>query len=296
MKAGKFLKYLILAVIAINLMIVAVVLLGSAAPKPTPLPNPNGYDDFVQAGQTLNGDASGYAAMTRNQLVDLISKNADALKLLRTGLSRECRVPDNYSSNYVTSLMNQLASFKKSVMFLCAEGRQAELDGRTNDAAKIYLDGVRFGEESSRDGVVICKLVGIACEAISLKPLEALNQSLDAKQCAEVAHALEDIDAKAEPIEETFKQEKNWVRMTFGIRGQITELLTHKSLEAGRTNFIAKFQRNELHRRQVMLDFVARAYELEHGKRPVSAADLVPAYLKAMPKDSATGQDLAIKL
>jgi hypothetical protein len=295
MKAGKFLKFLILAVIAVNLMIVAVVLLGSPAPKPTPLPNPNGYDDFVQAGQALNGDASGYAAMSRDQLDALVSKNADGLKLLHTGLSLESRVPDDYFSNYVTLIMNQAALLKKSVFFLCAEGRLAELDGRTNDAVKIYLEGVRFGEESNRGGVLISKLVGIACEAISLKPLEALNQSLDAKQCAGVAHMLEDIDAKAEPFESTLNQEKKWARQTGGIQGQIALVMMHKGIEESRKKALAKFQANELHRRQVMVDFAARACELDHGQRPASVADLVPAYLQFLPKDSATGRDLVIK-
>src|SRR5580692_1596965 len=199
MKAGKFLKYLILVVIVVNLMIVAVVFLGSSTPKRIPLPTPNGYDDFAKAGQMLTGDASGYEKMTGEQLTDLVSKNAEGLQLLHTGLARESRVPDDYSPSYVANEMNVLSSLKKSVFFLCAEGRLAELNGRNNDAAKCYVDGVRFGEDSSRGGVLISKLVGIACEAVSLKPLEALTQNLDAKSSAEIAQELEDIDTKAAP-------------------------------------------------------------------------------------------------
>ena len=42
-----------------------------------------------------------------------------------------------------------------------------------------------------------------------------------------------------------------------------------------------------------MITLAARAYELEHGAKPKSLTDLVPAYLKAAPKDPFTGKDMA---
>jgi hypothetical protein len=41
------------------------------------------------------------------------------------------------------------------------------------------------------------------------------------------------------------------------------------------------------------VDLAARAYELERGTPPKSFADLVPAYLKAVPHDPLTGTNLA---
>jgi hypothetical protein len=38
----------------------------------------------------------------------------------------------------------------------------------------------------------------------------------------------------------------------------------------------------------------ARAYELDHGQKPKKAEDLVPGYLKTVPKDVATGQNLTL--
>ena len=61
--AGKVIKYVVLAVIVVNVIIITYVFFGSGAPPP-PLPNPNGYDDFVKAGQmvttTLSANSPDY--------------------------------------------------------------------------------------------------------------------------------------------------------------------------------------------------------------------------------------------
>ena len=54
----------------------------------------------------------------------------------------------------------------------------------------------------------------------------------------------------------------------------------------------AQVQAADASRRRTMLSFAARAYELEHGKPPASAADLVPAYLKTIPQDPNTGTNM----
>jgi hypothetical protein len=41
-----------------------------------------------------------------------------------------------------------------------------------------------------------------------------------------------------------------------------------------------------------MVAFAARVYELEKGKRPEKMRELVPAYLKAIPQDPATGTNM----
>ena len=42
----------------------------------------------------------------------------------------------------------------------------------------------------------------------------------------------------------------------------------------------------------LLLNLSARAYELEKGKSPASAADLVPDYLKKIPQDPVAGMDM----
>jgi hypothetical protein len=52
------------------------------------------------------------------------------------------------------------------------------------------------------------------------------------------------------------------------------------------------FQAEQLKARRLMMEFGSRAYELDKGHHPASAADLVPEYLKAVPKNPTTGKNL----
>src|SRR5260370_176591 len=83
------------------------------------------------------------------------------------GLSRECLVPDDYSPDYIARVSDAPARCEQLTFALCAEGKLAELEGRTNDAAKIYAEGVRLGQKSSHGGIMLCKMVGIACESVA---------------------------------------------------------------------------------------------------------------------------------
>jgi hypothetical protein len=294
MSASKVIKYMVLAVIMVNVAIIAYVLTGNNTPPPQPLPNPNGYDDFVKAGQMVKGNPSTNDTMSKEELTALIATNAEALKLVRLGLSRECEEPVEYSPNYTTGFLPELGSFKQLAYLLAAESRLARMDRRTNDAAGIYLDGIRFGQELGRGGVLISKLVGLACESMGTRPLQRLTNSLDAAKCREVARVLQTIDEREEPISETLEQERLWVKRTYGLRGQFENLLSYKTQAQTKARLIADVQANQTRRRVMTVAFAARAYELEKGKPPQSAADLVPDYLKAVPKDPVTGKDMGL--
>src|ERR1035441_3239154 len=83
-------------IVVVMLVVAAIVFTFSQpAPPPTPLPQPNGYDDFVKAGEMITDNASDYSTMTQEELRAFVKKNAEALKLAREGLARECRGPHN---------------------------------------------------------------------------------------------------------------------------------------------------------------------------------------------------------
>ena len=52
------------------------------------------------------------------------------------------------------------------------------------------------------------------------------------------------------------------------------------------------FNGNEQREGRLLIDLAARAYELDKGHPPASAADFVPEYLKAIPQDPVTGTNL----
>jgi hypothetical protein len=66
----------------------------------------------------------------------------------------------------------------------------------------------------------------------------------------------------------------------------------HKQLSDSINKAEIKFYDQQRKTRVLAVQFAARAYELDRGKPPTSITDLVPAYLKAIPKDPTTGKDM----
>ena len=66
------------------------------------------------------------------------------------------------------------------------------------------------------------------------------------------------------------------------------------SLKKARQLAEQKFYGQEKKTRQLTVALAARACELEKGRRPENAADLTPEYLKAVPKDPASGKNLVL--
>src|SRR5215469_7700909 len=87
-----------------------------------PLPNPNGYDDFVAAGKSIRGDPSGFSVLTHEQLQGLVSSNSEPLRLFQTGLTRECRAPTALLITNLGVLATDLPALKRVALLLSAQG------------------------------------------------------------------------------------------------------------------------------------------------------------------------------
>jgi hypothetical protein len=182
---------------------------------------------------------------------------------------------------------------KRLAQAFAAEGRLAELEQRAPDAAESYLDTIRLGHECSRGGVIIDSLVGIAIEAIGMTPLEKLSSNLDANRCREIAATLENTESKREPVNEVLRQEKAWARASFGWKTPFLQLISFKQTQAARQKYLGKMANVQTRTEKLKIDFAARAYELEHGEKPKRVEDLVPGYLKSIPKDAPSGKTTA---
>jgi hypothetical protein len=179
----KLRKLLVALMIVAALSVVVLLAVTTARPPPRPpLPSPNGYDDFVTAGGAVTGDLDNSSTLDHDALRDLIATNTESLRLLRLGLSRECAVPGDPSSTNFGAIYTGLIFVKRVASLLHAEGRFAEMENRTGDAARSYVDAIRLGNNMSRGGVVITRLVGIACENIGTIPLIKLLPQLNSEQ------------------------------------------------------------------------------------------------------------------
>jgi hypothetical protein len=260
------------------------------------LPNPNGYTYFIKAGQMLKGDFAGSVdQMNESELRSFVAQNSEALQLARRGFEHRSRVADNNVPDMVKilELIRHLASA------FSAEGRLAALENHSDDAIRTYLEIMRLGQESSRGGTLLVRLVGIAIEQNGLTSLKTLANGANAVQCREIAAALEALDAKEPPISETLACEKvfadNFIaaepiirRLMYAVTRPMQAKMMAPALQQGTT----KIQASQLALRQTMIAFAARAYEAEKNQRPKTLRDLTPDYIKAIPHDPRTGQDM----
>ena len=267
----------------------------TAGPLPPilPLPNPNGYDDLVKAGQMVSSNSWNFEKMTADQLRETVSANAAALALARTGLTQECRVPVEFSVPYLDRHLAELAGLKRLAQAFMAEGKLAEDKGSWGEAAATYLDLVRLGDHSTRGGILIDALVGVAIDNMGAAGLQKITGQLDAKSCHEAAATLETLEVQRPSWADVLQQEHAWSARTFpGVKYRLAELVMFQSTRKALQKAGQKFAVQENKTRQLMVDLAARAYELEKGHRPASSADLVPGYLKTIPQDPITGNNL----
>jgi hypothetical protein len=280
-------------IVAVLLVVAALVFaLTQPPPAPPPLPKPNGYADLVQASRMLADNTGDFPTLNEPDLRILVEKNADALKLARTGLSRPCQVPLDFSHPNPSYFTN-LAKCKYLAQAFVAEGRLLELENRPGDAADSYVTTIRLGIATSNGGILIDSLVGVAIEAIGTVRLEKLALTLDAKHCREAAAVIESSDAGREAETTVLERERAWSRRVYGLRGQITRLVMFKSLRQMEKQAVGRVNAQRARERTLLIQLASRAYELETGKPAKNLADLVPAYLKAIPQNPITGTNMA---
>ena len=266
-------------------------------PKPpvVVLPNPNGYDDFIQAAQAviLNAD---YRSKDAAQLRESVEKNANALALVRSGLTKQCRVPVVYNEAYVTNLLNELAACKQLAFAFTAEGRLAEQTKRTNDALRIYLDLVKFGKECGRGGVLISKLVSLNCEALGTQELRRLSAGLSASDTQNLLEALTRIQSNEESLESWLEPEKVWSRTAYkNWRYALARWTMRRTMRAAEQKATDKYYLQQTELRLLRADLALRLYRLEKGAYPNRLEDLVPRYLDSVPIDPFSNQPLVYR-
>jgi hypothetical protein len=262
-------------------------------PPVAPLPNPNGYDDLVKAGQMLAYNTGSYDWKNVDEVQRVVSANAPALVIARTALSNQCQVPVQFTAAFNSNHVNDLAPIKFLGRAFIAEGQLAEMENRPADAAESYLDAIHLANESARGGLLIDQLVGESIEEYATSLLQKLVQNLDAKTCREVAATLENLDAQRPTWNEVMQQERAWsYRTFFGWHQEFSRLIDHYKMKQTYEKLDSRLKEKHLATRQLIIDLAVRAYELDNGKPPSSVADLVPDYLKAVPQDPSSGKEM----
>jgi len=281
-------RMLLLAMGVIFLLAVLGFILSTAGRPPAspPLPNPNGYDDFLKAAALVSSDIGNAATNDHNGLQALISTNAETLRLIRLGLSRNCSVHTDLVMTNIGGELNDLAGSKRLAQLLVQEGRLAEMEGRFADAAQSYVDTIHFGNEISRGGFMINRLVGVACEAIGDTPLSKLVPKLKPDEARRVIVELEKIESAGITWEEVRRNENRFARyqLSKGFN-PITFVMTRWESWQARQRAEMRHKRIVAHLRLLIAELALRCYQSDKARAPTSLEQLVPGYLQRVPVD-----------
>ena len=282
--------FVLAAVLA--LVVLLIVTLGPS-PAPAPLPNPNGYDDFLKAGAAATLNVGDYNILSNAALRALVVTNAEALRLLRIGLTHKCAVPPDTAITNTSGLLSDLAGMKRLAQLLAAEGLLYQQDNQPAQAVRTYLDAIHFGNEISRGGVLINRLVGVACEAIGRAPLARLAPSLTTDQARQVIPELERVDATRVTWDEVCVAEKRYVRhymianpnpIVWAV-GWWQNIAARKRASDRHNSIIAL-------ERLLTAELALRCYCSDKTSAPARIEDLVPGYLSKVPEDPFNGQPM----
>jgi hypothetical protein len=293
MEKRKTTLLVVVSVLAI-LVIGGIFALWNPVPPPAMvMPVPNGYDAFLEAGALVQKQTWDFTKMDEVALRSLVEANSNALQVARSGLAEKCRLPMEFSQQYLSNHFGDLGRLKTLAEAFLVEGRLAELEKRTNDAAHAYLDAMRLGISSR--GMLMDGLIGIAIESMGTSQLQNVVPNLEAKTQAEIARQLEAADSEKESWEQIVQNDKNWIRRTYpGVQRRVAELFPSAEWKASRAKSKQRFDAQEARTRRLIIQLAVRAYELEKGHPPASINDLVPAYLNTVPLDPATGKGMTL--
>jgi len=261
------------------------------------LPNPNGYDDLT-AVATMMVPNPGYArTQAVSELRAILAPNSNTLYRIRSALAKEWRVPVAFDTNYVERSVKNYVTTKSLTELLAAEGRLCELEGRTNDALRAYIDCILLGQLSGRGGLMIDELVSIACKAIGMKETRRILYSSETNVTQELLQTLTRADRSQEPAEEFLTRDRNWSINSYGwLRFASESLVNGRSYRTSREHFRERDKRSEAEVRLLRVDLALALYHRSTGHYPKSLDELVPRSLESPPLDPFSGQPLIYRL
>jgi len=193
----------------------------------------------------------------------------------------------------VPGLGTDLVRLKLLAHLLTDEGQLAEIENRYADAAQSYLDTIRLGNEMSRGGFIIVRLVGSGCEALGCSPLAKLVPKLRPDEASPVITALEKTDAARVTWDEVRRNENRFVynQLRTGFN-PITWVTTRWQHWQGIQRAAVRHKRIIAHERLLYAELAVRCYQTEQGRSPTGLEQLVPKYLQRVPLDPFSGRPM----
>ncbi len=261
----------------------------TAYQRPLPditLPEPNGYEDLVQAGEQLpdSRQIPDPDSASRAEIEQFLTEYGHALLIARRGLARECQVPLKYTWE---DTAQEFSAYDLSRAFL-AEGELAERRGDGKRALNSYLDVLRLGSESVRGGLAGDALTQWILLRWGAGAIASLRGQLTVDQCRKAIEVVESIEANLEPADDVLVRHFLWTECVRGRLHRIAE-----SSEGGSRGLVQQADLwNHVRMRLLICELAVERYRLERGSEPATLTDLAPDYLPSVPVDPCSSRPL----
>jgi len=269
--------------------------------RPEPLPNPNGYDDFVAAGRMIWREPPIGTNASIEECRAFLLTNRAALERGRAGLNRACWVPTDSSTTWRGRQNAEMMATRILTRAFCVEGNLARMEHRPGDAATSYLAAVNIGARLAHGGLIADGYTAMFSvgegELEIAKGMQDFGPTLSRQMISELEHA----QAEEEPSSEIEIHENAWhaahVRST-GLIYCLEFVFKYGSLapDEGAQQLSVEQYNSELKwTTELNAKLAAQAYLLEHGRQATTWSELVPGYLKSVPGIPFPGQYKSIE-
>jgi hypothetical protein len=249
-----------------------------------PLPVPNGYDDLMRAAGLAPANCPDGDRASIDEIRVFLKQHGEALPVARAGLSKEWRVPIEYSRDYFRNV--PVVKLSQLSQLFALEAILAEKEGRSHDASRTYLDLVRMSAESSRGGLLIHYAASSTLELLGLHQLEDIRGKLSPFDRKEAIRVLREIEAEKEPIAEIIARTDDYMSAKYSLLQRAWNNL-YMLFSGINVNGMSRSANASRESRYLLLlvDLAVRVYRDDRGALPSSLQDLIPGYLPAIPQD-----------
>ena len=283
--------------------------LRTRAPEAGRLPEPNGYDELVQAAMELRGAApakppqiartadaddgpppTGPADLPSQELDRLevrsyLDANRNALERARRALGSDSRVPVQFVHGYARKSKGTRDAVGRLATLFLWEAWLAESEARHEDASRADLDLIRMGVAASRGGLQADALFGDDLINGGLAGLRRRLHRLEIGPCARAVQALTAIEEKREPRARVIDRQKEYDRAEgWPIAVAIVQLTSSKARKEDRED-ASRYEEVVANLRLTQIELALRIFRIRKGSDPNTLTELVPHALRILPFD-----------
>jgi hypothetical protein len=203
-----------------------------------PVPDQNGYQDFLDAAALVHGVGPDYS--NQQALRAWVSQNSEAYESVRAGFGKASSVPIQVSKAWAEHHSEEVARLKWLTACLIAKGKLAEMEGRNDAAFDSFMDAYRLADAIGRRGLALDFLNSISCKALVLRNFTSLIPSLSPGQRDEARKLIARMESEQESPELVVGRGHRWKNATYGFKGQIDKW-SYMLREALQTRSMAPF-------------------------------------------------------